>query len=600
MQTLRRPLIGIALAGASGLWLEQTFQIHPLLLLSAAAFLFAAVLFFRASLSIYLLCGILAAAYIGIRAQFQNPSLSHAETFAERQTVRGTIIDDPAELDGQTLFRLRVNSVLLNGEWFESRADIQVYLRNPPAQLFYGEQWQLHGRYTSYPKRAGGLSGYFSTAGENAIRTAGAPNRWLGRCYAARRNAAGILAAEMDGAEERLQLLEALLLGLRRSLPEPLLRIFAFTGTLHIFAISGLHVGVMASILIAVLKAAGVPRKWWGVWLIPLLFTYVASTGMKASALRAFTMAAVYFIAPLFGRKPDVPSAIAFAALLLLLIRPEQISDPGFLLSFVVVCGLVMVHSFVMRRLRQPAWDEKLNRRGFIAGAIKYVAMMLVTSIAAWLFSTPYTARFFSTVSPAAILGNLAVIPLTFIIVSTGCLSLLSGAFFMPAALIFNHANRIFTAVLITITQWFAALPGAHFFIRAPSTAVMIFWFAGVSFFFTGPARLRKPAAALFCFSIILWAVQTVSPANGIEIFKPADSATAIRIPERGWVLVTDGNRYQTTRTVRFLQQNGVNRLDELIISRKNATPEAIEQFKEIFNPRAVTTLAAGAPVEIR
>ncbi|MFA5687544.1 MAG: ComEC/Rec2 family competence protein [Kiritimatiellales bacterium] len=595
MQPVRRPLMGIALSIAAGLWLEQVFQIHPLLLLAAGFFLLmgcfwetdatsSSRLRSAPSVFIYLTFSILAAAVIGIRTEFKPAALLHAETAASRQHIRGIIMDDPADMDGQTVFRLRVSAVNFTGEWLKENSAVQIYLSRPAQAPAYGEEWEFAGSYTAYPKTFSGLSGYFSAS--DAMCLAAAKNRFLARCYSARRAAAKIIAAEMEGAQENLRLLEALLLGLRRSLPDSLYRAFSYTGMFHIFAISGLHVGVMAAILAGALKTAGISRRWWGVFLIPALFIYVASTGMKASALRAFTMASIYFLALLFGRRPDVPSALAAAAIILLVIGPEQISDPGFLLSFIVVCGLVMVHSFVMRRIR-PHWTAAFKTSG--ARMFKAAGLLLLTSIAAWIFSMPLSARYFNTVSPAAIAGNLGVIPLTFVIVLTGCFSLLTGIIFPPAALMFNHANRIFTSVLIAGTQWLAAVPGERFFVQTPPALSVILWYAGFSSLFTGPVRLRKISIALIGCSVLLWPAINYAPAKQIELHRPVDSAIAIRTPDRGWILATAGSRFQTARTVRFLQQHGVNHLDELIITHRNAAPEAAEQLQEIFRPRSVT-----------
>ena len=89
-------------------------------------------------------------------------------------------------------------------------------------------------------------------------------------------------------------------------LPETEYTLFAATGTLHIFAISGLHVGVMAVLFAMVLKLAGLSRAHWILPLAPALVVYTLMTGMRVSALRACLMAICYGSAFLFQLGDDV------------------------------------------------------------------------------------------------------------------------------------------------------------------------------------------------------------------------------------------------------------------------------------------------------
>jgi len=148
-----------------------------------------------------------------------------------------------------------------------------------------------------------------------------------------REAAAQTLSNGIEKHPAQLAVYKALLLGYRKAIPPEIHLQFKRTGTLHIFAISGLHVGIVGLLITVVLKTIGIPRDRWGLLLLPLLLVYVMTTGMKSSALRALAMAAVYFLSPLFRRKPDIPVSIAFAILLLLFFRPLEILSAGFIFS---------------------------------------------------------------------------------------------------------------------------------------------------------------------------------------------------------------------------------------------------------------------------
>ena len=543
----------------------------------------------------YVSFALLAAAYSAVE-ETKTPArsvLPVAEVLFQEQEIIGRIVDSPvrSEKDGGISFQLQAEALHVGATWLRCDALLRVVIKNPTTTADYGERWKLKGRYRGYEGTRSGSGGSLFADGPAAIRLRVAGPSFKAICYKARHRALRILCAGMDSFPEQNQLLSALLLGYRNALAPSLYQTFAHTGTLHIFAISGLHVGVLAAILIAALKMTGVPRTLWGIFLIPVLFFYIVSTGMKPSAFRAFTMAAVYFAAPLVGRRPDPVSAIALSAIILLAMNPFQINDPGFLLSFTVVSGIVMVHGYTIRRLSgfsRPGWAiplAQLSGPRPLMALIRTIGLLALTSVAAWIFSAPLTARFFNTLSPVALAGNLFIIPLTFIILLTGCLTLVSAPVSLAVAVVFNHANRVFVSLLIYTIRLIGGLPGSYVFVRSPSSAVLALWYAGLVLFLTGTARLRKLAVFLLLGAVVLWGSGGQHPFNGIEVHKSGTSATLIRISPAQWVLATDGSEYSTARTIRRLQWEGINRLHALVVSDRRAGTEAIEVLCRTFRP---------------
>ena len=82
-------------------------------------------------------------------------------------------------------------------------------------------------------------------------------------------------------------------LGLRHETPNDIEQPFQQTGTLHLFAVAGLHVGIIAQLLWILGRLVRLPRKAAAAIIIPFLFFYSAITGLHVSSLRAATMAAV-------------------------------------------------------------------------------------------------------------------------------------------------------------------------------------------------------------------------------------------------------------------------------------------------------------------
>jgi len=261
-----------------------------------------------------------------------------------------------------------------------------------------------------------------------------------------REKGAKTLSKGLSNHPTQLAIYQALLLGYRGNIPKDLYQTFIRTGTVHIFAISGLHVGIIALFIIILIKSLGVPLDKWSLLLLPLLFLYVYSTGMKSSALRAWTMAAIYFLAPLFRRKPDIPNAIALASIIILWIKPTEILSAGFIYSFVIVSFLVMVFSVISPAKivgQSNGWKKSIQT---------YLLSLIICSITAFLSALPLTALFFGRIAPIALLANLIVVPLTFFIVLAGWLSLV-----IPfASNIFNYAALAFIDLLLFCVQHLA------------------------------------------------------------------------------------------------------------------------------------------------
>ena len=599
-QQVRRPLVGVALSLAVGLYAHHLFGGSPLLFLGMGALVISWACRMhghgRSVAAIYLVCVLFGAALHAVE-ETKTPLrsvLPIAEVLFQEQDVVGIIDDSPAisSRDGTRSFRFQVEAVRLGAKWVRSDPVLRIYTNGSQEEMAYGERWRMKGRYRGYEEARAGVEGSLRVSDAVRIQKAGTSLKAF--CYKIRHRASRTLCVGMESFPEQTQLLQALLLGYREALSPAFYQQVAHTGTLHIFAISGLHVGVLAAILVAALKMIGIPKTIWGVFLIPILLFYVVSTGMKPSALRAFTMATVYFSAPLFGRRPDSVSAIALAAIILLAIDPLQITNPGFLLSFTVVSGIVMVHGYAMRRLTgfsRPSWAiplAQLSGPRPLVALVRFVGLLALTSVAAWLFSAPLTARFFNTLSPVALAGNLAVIPLTFLIVLTGVLSLLVAPVSLFATLVFNHANRVFVGLLISVIQAMSTLPGAYLFIRSPSGGVLALWYAGLILFFTGTARMRKPATLLLLGSLLFWFGGAFRPFSGLEVHKEGTSTTLIRSLPGRWILVTDGSPYSMGRAARCLQREGVNRLHALVVSDRRAEVEAVEQLSKIFLPKEV------------
>ncbi len=481
---LRRPLVGMALsvvlgmAGASfGLF---SFEV---LLRAALFFLLLSGLFFRSKSStvwIFLSVALVSACRFmlgtSVLSEVEINQMQPKLPIANVEVI-GRVAGPPAYYAyrsgklGAWTFPLRCEGMKTSTGWVRKRGRIQVRVSGVPPEASFrqGARIRFSGelRQRDFPH---GDPIMLAVSASNDWEILSAPSRlspviWGQRL---REKAAVRLSKGIEGHPSQLAVLKALLLGYRKAIPPEIHQQFVRTGTMHIFAISGLHVGIVGLFITIILKSVGIPRDRWGIWLLPLLFFYVMATGMKSSALRAFTMAAVFFLSPMLRRKPDVPTSIAFAAIVLLLIHPFEILSVGFIFSFTVVSFLVMAFAVVPERIL-------VHGKGRIRIVWAYITSLIITSIAAFIASIPLTALFFGSFSPISLIGNLAVVPLTFCVVLSGWLSILIPA----ASEIFNHAALVFINGLLGIVDVLANLPGAHGEVHSIPLLGILFWYIG-------------------------------------------------------------------------------------------------------------------------
>ncbi|MCX6992260.1 MAG: ComEC/Rec2 family competence protein [Kiritimatiellaeota bacterium] len=550
---------------------------------------------------------ILLTAWLAVALSLHNPSglelASLMDQPREGMEVSGVITDDPfvrAARDGTNRvwsFPLRVKAIRRLPSWQTADGTVQVRLRDRPGNRapHYGERWRLSGvlvdnaRFpdarpvlewikSRYSFTADPASGICLADGQGACLMS-----W---CFQGRRKAADCLARGIEHRPEIVGLLQALLLGYRQELPDKLRRDFIATGTYHIFAISGQHVAILALFIIVVLQAQRVCRVKWFLYVAPVLILFTLSTGLSSSAVRGCLMALLVFLGPLLHRKPDLPSAMALAAILILAVDPFQLFDYGFLLSFGVVAGLI-IFCPPMLKLVEPwllpdPWRLEPERPvvQFWRNVARLVALLLVSSLAAWLVSTPLIARWFNLVSPVALLANLIVIPLSTFVLLAACLSVLFGACLPWLGEVFNFANVVLVSVWLWVTDVTARIPLGYFYIASPPVWAILVWFGTLlawlpgwglhlgwglhpgwgyrRWWLLGPAVL---AVALFGSVILNW--NRVSA----DITNVGNTPVClIKAPGTAHMLVHAGSRFDGRRTAQRLQQQGVNRLSALVL----------------------------------
>lgn len=392
----------------------------------------------------------------------------------------------------------RIMSVPVRVTWYGPRADPSDPARLVPAS---GEVWRFTGKLRVL--RLGVLRKTcvrLDSREKQSDRLAAASLRDLQTLAdRARQVTAARLARGIETWGAIPALVQAMFLGTRSAIPRDLNQVFRDSGTIHIFAISGMNVALLAVVLIALLSLAGVPRQKWCLPLAPILIFYTVVTGLSASALRACLMAVLYFGAPLLGRKPDGLSTLGAAAVIALAINPFQLQDAGFALSFVVMGGLLMLY-VPMAELVKRWWrvdDAALDARAsavlggelepaavrshtFRVKVLRYTADLVAMSVAAWLSSAPLTAWYFGRLTLASLLANLPIAPAAFFTGVASCVGLLLGLVSPGLEAVFNNAAGGLIQLMIWCAQATLAIPGGSIRIPNPPLWAVGCWYAGL------------------------------------------------------------------------------------------------------------------------
>ncbi len=270
-------------------------------------------------------------------------------------------------------------------------------------------------------------------------------------------------------------LITGMVLGLRHQTPEDIEEPFQQTGTLHLFAVAGLHVGIVAQLLWIVTSLVRLRRRAAIALIIPALFFYSTVTGLHSSSVRAALMAAVLLGGFLVERRVFALNSLGAAAILILIWDTNQLFAVGFQLSFCVVGAIVLWADPIARRLHR--WGEPdpfLPRvlfsrlRRLTNHLLWWLSRALSVSLAAWLGTLPLMLWYFNLVTPISLLANLLVVPIAFFILACGLLSLLAAPFCGWLSVIFNNANWALAKLVLVLVHAFAQVPGGHFYTERP------------------------------------------------------------------------------------------------------------------------------------
>jgi len=322
-------------------------------------------------------------------------------------------------------------------------------------------------------------------------------------------------------------MLAATMLGRTALLPADAKEAFMTTGTLHLFAISGLHIAGMAAALLWLAKRARLPELPSGVVVLGLLWLYVQVTGASPSSVRAWIMAAFLWGGRASERDTPALQSLALACAVTLILTPEACTDAGFQLSYAAVLGIIAAGGPAANLGARPTEEERLTPaaaqtpmqklrwrvRKFLLGG-------LCVSLAATFAGTPLTLGLFGSASWGGVFVNLVLVPLSEIPLMLGMASVacsVSDWLAWPAAWI-NGLAAALLHVMTWIAQACAVVPTMNLQLALPYRWLGPLGGALLAFAFLSQAQSKSllrllgvPAMALAGWLMFVFLLRTLS-----------------------------------------------------------------------------------------
>ena len=270
--------------------------------------------------------------------------------------------------------------------------------------------------------------------------------------------------------EETRAFMSAILLGERGLLTEEMEDWFKRTGTFHILAISGLHVGLVYLIVSLVLTPLPLGTKGRVALSILIVWLYALATGASVSVTRASIMLTIVLAGYYLSREGDFLTSVATAALVIVGANPVVIDNLGFQLSFSAVVLLCTFEPFFSKRF-YPLALKKM--RWIPAPILNKLALTMFASLVIGVGMLPLLAYHFNLVAVVFPLANLIVVPVLSLALASGFACLLLGFVWLKAAVAFGLITEAFAWTIFGVVKLCSLAPGSSMRVVSPPLWVL-------------------------------------------------------------------------------------------------------------------------------
>ena len=355
-------------------------------------------------------------------------------------------------------------------------------------------------------------------------------------------------------------LADSMVSGERSGIPGDMNTSLQISGLAHIISISGLHMSMVAGgvfwavrallALIPILALRFPIKKVAAVaaLIVGLIYTLLADSGSATE--RSYLMIAVMFFAVLVDRPAISLRNLAIAAIIILLVTPEESVGASFQMSFLAVMGLAAFAGWQAARPKAKQQGEISTAMRVVHKAWHFVALASMTTLVAGGTSTIAAVYHFDRLSPYSVIANGLTLPVSEVLVMPPAIV---AVLLMPFGLEYwpLKVMELGLDATMKVSDWIASLPAANLLVAKPNVAGIVLIAAGAGVIAAGFGRFRWAGVGLAAIGLLL-ASFSARPQVMVE-----DRAAAVAVQD------ADGNYVFATGTKnkfasdKWLQGNG-------------------------------------------
>jgi ComEC/Rec2-related protein len=294
----------------------------------------------------------------------------------------------------------------------------------------------------------------------------GKANPFVATALDMRHRLANLLQTGLEDDPEVAETVQGMVLGARAETSSELKQIFQDTGTVHLFAASGLQVGLFGGIAWKIIRSMRFTRRSVALALVPLLALYCAITGFYPATVRATVMAVLLTIGASLERPVTILNSLAASGLLILAHDTQQLFQLGFQLSFAAVLGIVVCVEPLAHWLSRPFRIDPflpiqlLNPAQKIGHRIAFHGCELMSlSFVCWLATLPILILRDHRVSTVSVLANVLVVPIASLVMTLAAVTLAATPLSNWLASCFNNTTWLLTKMILFVLHAVTAIP---------------------------------------------------------------------------------------------------------------------------------------------
>jgi ComEC/Rec2-related protein len=364
-----------------------------------------------------------------------------------------------------------------------------------------------------------------------------------------------ILRALEEGLQDDMevaQTIQGMILGARAETNPALKKLFRETGTIHLFAASGLQVGLFTGLAWSCLRYIRLPRQWLGLAIVPVAIAYCALTGFYPATVRATVMAVFMAVGVSLERPVTTVNSLCGSGLLILTHDTQELFQTGFQLSFVAVFAIMTVVRPLGHLLYRPFEVDPFLPLRLLAHwqrvwhkAMLQSCELFSLSAVCWAATAPVLILQEHCLSLVAIFSNLLVVPLATTVMILGVTGLLAGTISRSIAVCLNNTGWLITKLILLILHSATLIP---------------------------------------CHSLNLSLSCLLPSDHVIALSEGSEQVIHFHVKGHDWLINTGKLSQWHSLTGPYLQSQGVNRLDGLFLCDASAhEAEVLEQVQNEF-----------------